>query len=92
MDVFGIVTQAATKPPHQKARVDFWQTKFDRNVERDHENAVVLSATGWRVLIVWECETRNPEALKKRLQDAFLKPNDLIACCEIRRVARSAVA
>ncbi|WP_081874992.1 MULTISPECIES: very short patch repair endonuclease [Thioclava] len=34
---------------------DFWNTKIDRNRERDRENERLLVQAGWRVLIVWEC-------------------------------------
>lgn len=54
-----------------KSRVDFWQSKFDRNVVRDGENASALERSGWRVETVWECETRNPEDLQARLKIMF---------------------
>ncbi|MGV3576325.1 MAG: very short patch repair endonuclease [Devosia sp.] len=49
-----------------KTNTEFWRQKIDRNVERDHEAIVKLKKLGWRVLIVWECETRQ------------LPPNNLI--------------
>ena len=52
-------------------RVDFWQKKFDDNVERDKQKTDELRQLGWRVLIVWECETRDPEKLMKRLRKYF---------------------
>ena len=38
-----------------KTRQDFWNSKIDRNRERDLENERALVDAGWRVLIVWEC-------------------------------------
>ena len=35
---------------------EFWEEKFERNVERDEENEEALEELGWQVLIVWECE------------------------------------
>lgn len=46
---------------------DFWQRKFMANVERDRRVSAELRALGWRVEIVWECETKNPQILRKRL-------------------------
>lgn len=46
-----------------KTRVDFWQEKFRRNVERDARKAGQLESAGWRVLVIWECETRDTDAL-----------------------------
>jgi DNA mismatch endonuclease, patch repair protein len=54
-----------------KTRRAFWKQKFDRNVERDLDKNRALRKLGWRVVIVWECETRNPQKLKKRLGRLF---------------------
>ena len=55
-----------------KSRVDFWTTKLEGNVERDHRAAEQLGELGWKVLVVWECELRTPEiamsALLKKLR------------------------
>jgi DNA mismatch endonuclease, patch repair protein len=59
------------KATTSKTRVDFWQEKFDRNVARDLANLVALRAAGWRAEIVWECETKSPDALDRRLDDIF---------------------
>ncbi len=50
-----------------KSRVDFWKKKFARNVERHDEVEAELTADGWRVVIVWECETKNEEKLYELL-------------------------
>lgn len=50
-----------------KSRVEYWEEKFSRNVERDREAVRKLNAEGWDVLIVWECETKRAEALKRML-------------------------
>ena len=46
----------------------FWKTKRLSNVERDRRNLRALRREGWRVLIVWECETRKPAFLRQTLQ------------------------
>ena len=45
----------------QKGRIPgsssgFWQSKFERNKERDVRNARKLRSLGWSVFHVWECE------------------------------------
>jgi DNA mismatch endonuclease (patch repair protein) len=50
-----------------KSREAFWQEKFRRNVQRDEEAGDALRSLGWRVLYVWECETKDEDALRKRL-------------------------
>lgn len=61
----------ATTP---KTRAEFWQRKFDDNIARDAASEVKLIEQGWRVLIIWECETTKPEALKRRLRHEFSIP------------------
>lgn len=56
----------ATTP---KTRTDFWNDKFDRNVERDGRKERELRAAGWDVYTIWECETRDMTALNHRLQE-----------------------
>lgn len=50
----------ATMP---KTRVDYWQAKFHRNVERDARHAADLLALGWKPAVIWECETTDPQLL-----------------------------
>ena len=50
---------------------EFWQAKFRRNVERDRENQRELRRLGWRVVTIWECETKSPERLLRRLRRLF---------------------
>lgn len=45
----------------------FWETKLARNTQRDAQNQRALRRLGWRVLTVWECETKNPDKLLRRL-------------------------
>jgi DNA mismatch endonuclease (patch repair protein) len=52
-----------------KSRVDFWEKKFSENIARDRRNMNELQSIGWRALVVWECELREPDELKKRLKD-----------------------
>lgn len=46
---------------------DYWQPKLARNVKRDGEHIARLTASGWNVIVVWECETASPAALADRL-------------------------
>ncbi|MCR9216920.1 MAG: DNA mismatch endonuclease Vsr [bacterium] len=50
-----------------KTRREFWEAKFARNVKRDAANASRLQDLGWRVIVVWECETKDPDSLRQRL-------------------------
>ena len=46
-----------------KANPDYWLPKLARNVERDRIVRKQLQAQGWRVLVIWECQTRKPTNL-----------------------------
>jgi DNA mismatch endonuclease, patch repair protein len=50
---------------------EFWKAKRLSNVERDRRTLRALEREGWKVLVVWECETRTPASLQSRLL-AFL--------------------
>ncbi len=52
-----------------KTRLEFWQAKFDRNIERDAENVERLQALGWRVATIWQCEIeRGREMLDTQIE------------------------
>jgi DNA mismatch endonuclease (patch repair protein) len=57
------------KPP--KSRSEYWLPKIRGNQERDLAVSRELVKLGWSVLTVWQCETKDPEALATRLV-AFL--------------------
>ena len=50
-----------------KTRTEFWKKKFGDNVRRDRKNTKLLKLEGWRVLVVWECETETIGKLQKLL-------------------------
>lgn len=49
-------------------RAEFWQAKFAANVARDARTRRKLRALGWRVIVVWECQTRDRDKLAARLR------------------------
>ena len=52
-----------------KSRVEFWTKKFKQNVTRDRRNQAALQNLGWRVVVIWECETRNTNIIEDRLRE-----------------------
>ncbi|WP_421666846.1 very short patch repair endonuclease [Pseudomonas protegens] len=59
----------ATTP---KTRQEYWLPKFEANVQRDVRKETQLEELGWRVLIVWECETRDLKELEERIRQDFV--------------------
>ena len=37
---------------------EYWQTKFRKNTENDKKHVQELSALGWKVITIWECEIK----------------------------------
>lgn len=48
-----------------KSNQEFWENKFRANVERDARSRKALEDLGWRVLVVWECETQHEGCLRE---------------------------
>lgn len=42
-----------------KSNTDFWKTKIDKNIARDQLEYSRLRESGWRIVVVWECELRS---------------------------------
>ena len=51
-----------------KTRQDFWQTKFNSNIARDKKVQKQLNSTGWKIVIIWECELSEIETLINKLE------------------------
>ena len=60
--------QYATIP---KTRQEFWNKKFKVNVERDLQIQERIKDINWRSVVIWECETKNIDNLKERINDIF---------------------
>lgn len=68
-----------------KTRGRFWQDKFESNVVRDRRNETALHELGWRVLVIWECETKNLSSVEARIKEH--RPARLLLahrCCPSR--------
>ena len=51
-------------------------SKFEGNVTRDLKNQKTLREMGWRVEIIWECETKDWSKLVSRLSEIFDHTDD----------------
>ena len=55
-----------------KSNAGYWADKLARNQARDTEKITALESQGYRVLVVWECEVRDGDRLRRAL-DAFFR-------------------
>lgn len=51
---------------------EFWREKFETNVARDKRVIAELRRLGWRVGIIWECQTKDPIKLESKI-DKFIE-------------------
>lgn len=56
--------RGARMPQNNRA---YWQAKIARNMARDTASAGALKKLGWTPRTIWECETRDPAALSRRI-------------------------
>jgi DNA mismatch endonuclease (patch repair protein) len=52
-----------------RTREGYWATKISRNRERDAQTIACLREDRWQVIVVWECELKEPGKLKERLNE-----------------------
>lgn len=51
-----------------KANREYWTAKVTRNIARDQRAAAELTAAGWRVETIWECDLKDAATLTDRLR------------------------
>jgi DNA mismatch endonuclease (patch repair protein) len=54
------------RPP--KTNRGYWVKKLERNVARDACNQRILRRMGWRVMVIWECQTHDRQKVESRLK------------------------
>ena len=45
----------------------FWTEKFSGNVKRDKEQQQLLKKLGWKVFVIWECQTKDVRKCNRKL-------------------------
>ncbi|SCB30732.1 very short patch repair endonuclease [Rhizobium multihospitium] len=51
-----------------KSNITFWTAKFEGNVARDIRDRRELEEDGWKVVIIWECQSKNVDAITSILK------------------------
>ncbi len=52
-----------------KSRLDYWKQKIVVNKARDRRQVNSLRNAGWSVMIVWQCQLKQKDALEARIKD-----------------------
>ena len=53
-----------------KNNADYWRAKIARNRARDEKTLAAYAEMGWRTLVVYECELKEPAAVEAQLKRA----------------------
>lgn len=59
-----------------KANIEYWGAKLKRNFEKQKKDIKLLRKDGWKVHIIWECETKDENRLIKKLKKILYE-----VCC-----------
>ncbi len=51
-----------------KSNVDYWEKKLNRNIERDRQHVKDLRGLGYKVITIWECQTKSEASLRKKIR------------------------
>lgn len=50
-----------------KSNKDYWDKKLKRNMEKQKRDIKALKAIGWKVHIIWECQTADEKKLTAKI-------------------------
>jgi len=59
-----------------KSNAAYWAPKLERNLQRDRENAESLRMLGWKIIVIWECQTYSLKKLEERMRAAMRPAGD----------------
>lgn len=62
-----------------RSRQSFWLAKFRNNVARDRRAVEELRGLDWRVIVIWECQTREHKHLTNRLEHLLARPQSRLS-------------
>lgn len=51
-----------------KTHIDYWKLKLKRNIDKQKKDIKQLKRDGWKVYIIWECETKDNKGLTQKLK------------------------
>lgn len=54
-----------------KTNIEFWTNKLNSNKKRDQVNRDALLRSGWKVIIIWECELKRT-VCDERLNELYI--------------------
>lgn len=61
-----------------KSNVDFWNTKFEKNIERDNKIKRKLQEDGVKILIIWECCIKQMIKSEKKEEEILTQVDEFL--------------
>ena len=52
-----------------KSNSSFWRKKIEKNIERDLKNLNDLEKRGFKVFVIWECETKKSKTVESKAKN-----------------------
>lgn len=65
-----------TRSSRPKSNKLFWIEKLDKNSARDKKAKYQLELQGWKVLIIWTCETKDILKLQNKIAKFLVEPKE----------------
>jgi DNA mismatch endonuclease (patch repair protein) len=62
-------------PSFPKSNIEFWEEKFNKNIERDKLKINQLHELGWKTVTIWECQIKQDINKTIQLINIALKSN-----------------
>jgi len=61
--------EGCSKKSFPKSNTDYWKDKFKNNISRQNRDIKSLEDLGWKVCLIWECETKKDYLLEGRIKE-----------------------
>jgi len=58
-----------------KSHLRYWRPKIAANKMRDSKNLVSLRRSGWKALVIWQCELKKGDRLMRKLKTFLGRPH-----------------
>lgn len=60
-----------------KSNLSYWRSKLKFNVEKQKKDIGELRMGGWKVFIIWECETKKSKKLFNKIKKIYEKTKNI---------------
>jgi len=51
-----------------KSNSEYWEGKLNKNIKKQESDIKMLEELGWKVKVLWECQTKDTDFLEKEIR------------------------